>query len=90
MKLYLLSLISSNIGKYNEKVSEHIGLGPTLVQVDQQNFEKVFLLKSDTDSKVFSYIYSVHNSKFDFRIYYKQVKISTYFGHFVSNLFEYI
>ena len=41
---------------YNEKVSENIGLGPTLVQVDQQNFEKLFLLKSDTDSKVFSYI----------------------------------
>ena len=51
-----ISLISSNIGMYSEKVRENIGLGPTLVQVDQQNFEKVFLLKSDTDSKVFSYI----------------------------------
>ena len=56
MKFSLLSLISSNIGMYNEKVSENIGLGPTLVQVDQQNFEKLFLLKSDTDSKVFSYL----------------------------------
>ena len=38
---------------YNEKISENIGLGPTLVQVDQQNFEKVFLLNSNADSKVF-------------------------------------
>ena len=46
----------SNIGMYNQKVSENIGLGPTLVQMHQQKFEKVFPLKSDTDSKVFSYI----------------------------------
>ena len=38
---------------YNEKISENIGLDPTLVQVDQQIFEKAFLLNSDADSKVF-------------------------------------
>ena len=51
----ILSIIIDSFqqGMYNEKVSENIGLGPTLVQAHQQNF-KVFLLKSD--SKVFSYI----------------------------------
>ena len=57
----ILSIIFDffNIGMYKEKISENIGLGTTLMQVDHQNV-KVFLLKSDTDSKVFSYIYSVH------------------------------
>ena len=48
---------------YNEKISENIGLGPTLVQVDQQNFE-MFPLESDSDSKV-SFI---HKEKLDYII----------------------
>ena len=61
MKFYLLTSISYNIGMYTEKISESIGLGQTLVQVDQQNnFEKVFLLNSNADTVIakFFHIYT--------------------------------